>query len=48
MGRLLAWAEEGRIAPVIHRILPWSQVEEAHRLIESGTVQGKILLDFTV
>lgn len=47
MERLLAWAEEGRIAPVIHRILPWRQVEEAHRLIESGTVQGKILLDFT-
>jgi NADPH:quinone reductase-like Zn-dependent oxidoreductase len=46
MGRLFAWAKEGKIAPVIHRILPWDQVEEAHRLIEAGEVQGKILLDF--
>jgi NADPH:quinone reductase-like Zn-dependent oxidoreductase len=47
MGRLLAWAEEGRIAPMIHCVLPWKAVEEAHRLIESVSVQGKILLDFT-
>jgi NADPH2:quinone reductase len=34
----------GRIRPVIYKILPLAQAEEAHRLMESGRHTGKILL----
>ena len=46
MGRLFAWAAEGRIAPVIHAVLPWDRVAEAHRWIEAGGVRGQVLLGF--
>jgi NADPH:quinone reductase len=35
----------GRCGPVIHRIYPLDQVAEAHRLMESSTHIGKIVLD---
>lgn len=47
MERILGWAQEKKINPVIHRIYPWTKVQEAHSEIEAGRVQGKILLDFT-
>lgn len=34
----------GRLRPVIDRVLPFDEVAEAHRLIESRAVFGKILL----
>lgn len=40
-GRALA---EGRIRPIIDRILPFERVDEAHRLLTTGEVFGKILL----
>ncbi len=36
--------DAGTVAPVIHRVLPFAQVVEAHRLMESGTHIGKIIL----
>ena len=34
----------GRLRPVIDRVLYWEQAAEAHRLLESNTVFGKIVL----
>jgi tumor protein p53-inducible protein 3 len=35
------------IKPVIDRVLPWTQVQEAHRLMESNANSGKIVLRVT-
>jgi NADPH2:quinone reductase len=37
--------DAGRCAPVIHAVFPLSDVAGAHRLLESGTHVGKIVLD---
>ena len=34
----------GRVAPVVHARLPLAQAADAHRLMESGEVFGKVLL----
>ena len=39
---------EGKVKTQIERILPLSRAAEAHRLVESGEVQGKIVLDPTL
>jgi NADPH:quinone reductase len=45
------WLEAGKVSPVIDRVLPLSQVAEAHRLQEQSTLQeggalmGKIVLE---
>ena len=36
--------DAGRVAPVIHGVFPMRDVAEAHRLMESGTHIGKIVL----
>jgi putative PIG3 family NAD(P)H quinone oxidoreductase len=36
--------EDGRVAPVIDRVLPLDEAPQAHRLMESGAHVGKILL----
>ncbi|MDH7797211.1 MULTISPECIES: zinc-binding alcohol dehydrogenase family protein [unclassified Beijerinckia] len=36
---------QGKIEPAIHTVLPLSAIGEAHTLLESGTVSGRILLD---
>ncbi|MEN0130393.1 MAG: NAD(P)H-quinone oxidoreductase [Brevundimonas sp.] len=36
---------DGRIRPVVHAALPLDQAAEAHRLLESGAVFGKVLLE---
>ena len=43
-----AAAAEGKLKPQIERIMPLSQAAEAHRLVESGEVPGKIVLDPTL
>jgi putative PIG3 family NAD(P)H quinone oxidoreductase len=35
---------EGRLIPVVGNIFPWEEVKAAHRLMESNTSQGKIIL----
>jgi NADPH:quinone reductase-like Zn-dependent oxidoreductase len=41
-------AADGKLKAQIERILPLSQTKEAHRLVESGEVKGKIVLDPTL
>jgi NADPH:quinone reductase-like Zn-dependent oxidoreductase len=41
---LLRLIEEKAITPLIARILPVAQAAEAHRLLEAGEPQGKIVL----
>lgn len=38
--------EAGTVAPVIHAVLPFAEVAEAHRLMESSEHIGKIVLAF--
>jgi NADPH:quinone reductase-like Zn-dependent oxidoreductase len=42
--RLLALAAEGRLRPIIDRVMPMRDAAEAHRLIESRSVFGKVVL----
>jgi NADPH:quinone reductase-like Zn-dependent oxidoreductase len=46
--KCFAAAAEGRIKAQIERLLPLSRAVEAHRLVESGEVAGKIVLDPTL
>jgi len=43
-----AAAAEGKIKARIERVLPLSQAVQAHRMVESGEAQGKIVLDPTL
>ena len=36
--------ESGEIRPVIHRVLPFAEAAEAHRIMTESTHTGKILL----
>ena len=36
--------EQGKVKPVIHRTFPLAEAAEAHRLMESSTHIGKIVL----
>ncbi|SCW61234.1 NADPH:quinone reductase [Sphingobium faniae] len=44
VARLAAAVAEGRIAVPIARILPLGQAAEAHRLVEAGGLNGKVIL----
>jgi NADPH2:quinone reductase len=46
--KCFAAAAEGKIKPQIERVMPLSQAVEAHRMVESGAAQGKIVLDPTM
>ncbi|MGV8977125.1 MAG: NAD(P)H-quinone oxidoreductase [Cellulomonas sp.] len=37
-------ADDGRVRPVVHARLPLDRAGDAHRMLESGTVFGKVLL----
>ncbi|WP_245785622.1 NAD(P)H-quinone oxidoreductase [Alkalimonas amylolytica] len=37
--------EAGRVQPVLDRVLPWSQVEQAHQLLATNQSIGKVVLD---
>ncbi len=38
------WVESGKVKPLIHATFPLAQAQEAHNLLESGAVAGKIVL----
>jgi NADPH:quinone reductase-like Zn-dependent oxidoreductase len=44
---LPGFLSEKRIKPVIAERLPWIQAAEAHRRLESGKVEGKLVLGFS-
>ena len=46
--KCFAAAAEGKLKAQIETLLPLSRAAEAHRLIESGEVAGKIVLDPTM
>lgn len=46
--KCFAAAAEGKIKTYIEKLMPLSHAAEAHRLIESGEVSGKIVLDPTI
>jgi NADPH:quinone reductase len=46
--KCFAVAAEGKIKAQIEKILPLARAPEAHRLIESGEITGKIVLDPTL
>jgi NADPH2:quinone reductase len=41
---LRASIEAGQLGPVVSAVLPLEQVAEAHKLLEAGHVQGKLVL----
>ncbi len=42
--RMLPLFEQGRLRPVVDRVLPLEEIAEAHRLLESNQTFGKIVL----
>jgi len=46
--KCFAMAAEGKLKAQIEKLLPLSRTAEAHRLVESGEVPGKIVLDPTL
>ena len=47
LAKIFEWASAGELKPSMAGIFPWNRCEEAHRLLASGTVRGKLLLDFS-
>jgi len=42
--RIWPLLERGRIVPIVHQVFPLEAVSEAHRVLESGEVIGKLVL----
>ncbi|MCL2423502.1 MAG: zinc-binding dehydrogenase, partial [Micrococcales bacterium] len=42
--RVWPLVEQGRVQPVVHTRLPLAQAPQAHRLLASGEVLGKVVL----
>ena len=45
--RLRDLAEAGVLTPRVARVLPAAEAAEAHRILERGSVRGRLVLDFT-
>lgn len=46
LARLLGLAATGRLSTFVHRALPFNQAADAHRLVESGGMGGRVVLLF--
>jgi len=44
LSTLFGLLAQGRIVPEVAQVLPLAEVREAHRMIESGEVPGKLVL----
>jgi zinc-binding alcohol dehydrogenase family protein len=44
LGKVAALLDEGVLRPTVQHVLPWEEVVEAHRMIESGHTLGKIVM----
>ena len=42
--RAMPWLEGGAMKPVVDTVMPWTDVAQAHRRLESGVTVGKIVL----
>lgn len=42
---LMQWLKDGRLHPALAEVRPLAEAAEVHRLIDAGTVPGKIVLD---
>jgi len=42
---LAEWCEKKKLRPVLDRIFPISQTQEAHRYAEKGHARGKIVIE---
>jgi len=47
LSRLLMLLQQGMIVPAMAQNVPWRDASYAHRLLESGSVSGKLVLDFS-
>lgn len=45
LGKLLDAAATGSLTPRVYRVMPLSEVQEAHRLLDAGGFRGRIVLD---
>ena len=45
VGELFRWLEQGEIRPLPFTAVPFSEVQEAHRLLHSGATTGKLVLE---
>jgi NADPH2:quinone reductase len=43
--RVMRLVFSGRLAPVIHSVLPLEEARRAHELLEAGHVFGKLVLE---
>ena len=46
LGKVWPLLEAGRVAPVVHAVMPYAQAAAAHRMMEEGDHIGKIVLTF--
>ncbi len=37
---------EGKLKPIIHQVLPYTQLKQAHQIIEKGKIFGKVVLNW--
>lgn len=44
VGELLRWVAEGKLKPVIHEVMAFSNLREAHRLVETGHKRGSLVI----
>ena len=47
LAKIFEWARGGKLTPISAGVVPWDRVSEAHQRLVSGTVKGKLLLDFS-
>ena len=43
--QLTAWIDAGALRTVVQQVLPWTEIAEAHRMVETKHTQGKIVLE---